>query len=83
MKSRNKELAFAVSSITELGISIIVSFLIWICLALWLKSQFGLGNFIMVIGVLLGAGSAGLSLYNFCKKISSLSAEKEEDYEDT
>ena len=79
MKKDNKTLAFALSSITQLGISIIVSFLLWIMIAMWVKKTFNLGNFVMVIGIFCGAGSAGTSFYNFCRKISNLTKEEDED----
>ena len=81
MKNNRKALAFALSAITELGISVVVSFLLWILIALWAKNTFSLGNYVMVIGILCGAASAGISFYNFCKKASSISA-KEDDNED-
>ena len=77
MKNNRKEIAKAISSITELGLSVIISFLLWIIIAAWIKNKFSLGNYVMVIGVLLGAGSAILSFVKFCKIITS----KEKDYE--
>ena len=77
MKNDKKTIAFALSGITQLGISIVVSFLLWILIATWVKNTFNLGNYVMVFGVILGAGSAGISFYNFCKKASDIS--KKED----
>lgn len=77
MKNNRKEIAKAISSITELGLSVIISFLLWIIIAAWIKNKFSLGNYVMVIGVLLGAGSAILSFVKFCKSITS----EEKDYE--
>lgn len=66
--------------ITQLGIRISVSFLIWILIALWLKKVFVFGNFIMVVGIFLGLGSAILSFYDFYKKANTFT-KKEEDNE--
>ncbi len=77
MKKNKKELAYALSSITQLGISIVISFLIWIFLAIWLKNTFKLGNYVVVTGIILGIGSAGTSFYSFYKKASSITSEKE------
>ena len=80
MKKHRKELALALSNITQLGISAVVSFFIWILIANWVRNTFALGNYVTVIGIFLGAGSAGLSFYNFSKKISNITS-KEEDNE--
>lgn len=70
MKKHRREMFLALSNITQLGLSIVISFLLWIMLALWLKKTFHLGNFIMIIGILLGLGSAILSFIKFCKEVA-------------
>ena len=70
MKNNHKEILNALNSITQLGLSVIISFLLWIFIAMWVKKTFNLGNFIMIIGVLLGTGSAVLSFIKFCGLIS-------------
>ncbi len=37
---------------------------------MWVKDKFNLGNFVMIIGIFLGSGSAVLSFIKFCKLIS-------------
>ena len=68
MKNTRREIADALGNITQLGLSVCVSFLLWILIASWLRSAFSLGNGIMVAGVILGVGSAALSFVKFCKK---------------
>ena len=75
--NNNKEILRAVSAFTELGLNVVVSFLIWIFIASWIRNKFSLGNFIMVIGVFMGAVSAVLSFLRFCKALTL----KEKDYE--
>jgi len=70
MKKEHKEIFQALNAITQLGLSVIISFLIWIFIAMWVKNKFHLGNFIMIIGILLGLGSAVLSFVKFCGLIS-------------
>ena len=70
MKNNHKEILQALNSITQLGLTVIISFLLWIFIAMWIKKTFNLGNFIMIIGVLLGTGSAVLSFIKFCRLIS-------------
>ena len=70
MNNNRKEMLYALNSITQLGLSVIISFLLWIFIAMWVKNKFNLGNFVMIIGILLGAGSAVLSFIKFCGLIS-------------
>lgn len=67
MKNPDKRTLFALNSITELGLNIILSFLLWILLASWIKNTFSLGNYVMIIGIFLGLGSAVLSFVKFYK----------------
>lgn len=77
MKNDRKEIFEALNSITQLGLSVAISFLLWIFIAMWVKDKFHLGNFVMIIGILLGLGSAVLSFIKFCGLISP----KEKDNE--
>ena len=70
MAKNNKEIASALGHITQLGLSVAISFLVWIFIALKIKSYFSLGNAVMLLGILLGSLSAGLSFWKFLKKIS-------------
>ena len=79
MKNDKKTLALALSGITQLGISVVVSFILWILIASWVKNTFNLGNYVMVIGIICGAGSAGISFYDFCKKVSNISKKEDEN----
>lgn len=67
MKNPNKKIVFALGSITELGLNIIISLLLWIFIATWVKNTFSLGNYVILIGILLGLGSAALSFIKFYK----------------
>ena len=69
MKKHRREMFLALSNITQLGLNIVISFLLWIMLASWLKKTFHLSNFIMIIGILLGLGSGVLSFIKFCEKV--------------
>ena len=67
MTKKNKEIIDALSNITQLGLSVAISFLLWIFIALKIKNYFNLGNIVMLLGVLLGTGSAILSFIKFLK----------------
>ncbi|MBR2886007.1 MAG: AtpZ/AtpI family protein [Clostridia bacterium] len=66
-----RELIKALSAFTQLGLSVVVSFLLWILIAMWLKKTFSLGNGIMVVGVILGAGSGFLSFIKGIKELEN------------
>lgn len=70
MKNNRKEIFQALNSISQLGLSVVISFLLWIFIAMWIRDKFNLGNFVMIIGILLGLGSAVLSFIKFCGLIS-------------
>ncbi len=74
-----RDLIKALSAFTQLGISTMVSFLLWILIALWLKKTFTLGNGIMVAGVILGAGSGFLSFVKGLKEFGKSVSPKEKD----
>ena len=67
-KDSRKEIFEALSAVTGLGLSVMVSFLIWIGIAYWLQNKFSLGNYVMVIGVLLGIGSGSMTFIKFCSR---------------
>lgn len=72
-----RDLIKALSALSQLGLSVAVSFLLWILIAMWLKKTFNLGNGIMVVGVILGAGSGFLSFIKYSKSFESSDTPKE------
>ena len=66
MKNSRKEILDALSAVTQLGLRVMISFLIWIGIASWIQRKFSLGNFVMVIGVFMGIGSAVTTFVKFC-----------------
>ena len=77
-KNSRNEIITALSYISQLGLCVIISFAIWIGIATWLRIKFGLGNYVSVAGVLLGAGSGVMSFVNFCKQIKAQTSRKDE-----
>ena len=67
MKNPDRKTLLAFGSVTELGLNIVISLLLWILIASWVKNTFSLGNYVMIIGILLGLGSASLSCFKFYK----------------
>ncbi len=69
MKASKKQIFAALGSVTQLGLSVAISLLIWIGIASWVKQKFSLGNYVMLIGVFMGLGSAVTTFIKFCKEI--------------
>jgi len=70
MKKNYREIVNALSYLTQLGLNVVVSFGIWIWLASWVRKTFGLGNFVSVIGVILGAGSGFMVFIKFSRSFN-------------
>ncbi len=67
-KDTRKEIFEALSAITGLGLSVMISFLLWVGIAMWLQNKYSLGDYVMVIGVLLGIGSGSVTFMKFCTR---------------
>ncbi len=67
-KDSKKEIFEALSAITGLGLSVMISFLLWVGIAYWVQSKFALGDYVMIIGVLLGIGSGSMTFWKFCTR---------------
>lgn len=78
MKNNRREIFEALSWVSQLGLSVAFSFLLWILIAAYIKKVFSLGNFVMLIGIFLGIGSAGLSFFKFCRLAASKENKNEE-----
>ena len=68
----------AFSTVTQLGLSIALPIVAFILLAGYLRSKFGLGNWVTVIGILLGVGSGFCSLFQFWKLVEKTSRRKDD-----
>ena len=58
--------------LTQLGFSIVYPLLLCVLGAVWLRSHFSLGGWVVVIGLLLGLGgafSAGLAFFRHTRQI--------------
>ena len=48
--------------LTQLGLSVIGPVALWVALALWLRRRFGLGIWVVLVGLALGLVGAGFAL---------------------
>ena len=75
---KNKSVFTALGMITQFGISTITPMLLCIFVAVWLQSRFGLGDWVVLVGVLMGVGSGFMSMMKMIRQMSELSR-KEDD----
>ena len=64
--------------LTQLGLSVSLPLAGFILLALWLRSTFSLGNWVLWVGIIVGIVSAIDGLYNSLKTLSRMSEKKDD-----
>ena len=67
--------------LTQLGLSVVVPLGGFILLALWLRQQFGWGDWVIIVGVLLGVVCAVDGLRTSLKAMERMSKDKKEEQE--
>ena len=65
--------------LTQLGLSVVVPLGGFILLALWLRQQFGWGDWVIIVGVLLGGVCAVDGLRTSLKAMERMSKDKKEE----
>ena len=65
--------------VTQLGLSVALPLVGFIFLALWLRSQFGWGNWVLWVGIVMGFISALSGLLQSLKMLARLNGKKSEE----
>lgn len=65
--------------LTQLGLSTAVPLAGFVLLAVWLKNRFGLGNWVLFVGIGLGVISAIDGFYKSLKALENLTKDKQKD----
>ena len=65
--------------LTQLGLSTAVPLAGFILLAVWLKNRFGLGTWVLFVGIVLGVFSAIDGFYKSLKALENLTKERKKD----
>ena len=65
--------------VTQLGLSVALPLGGFVVLALWLRSYFGWGNWVLWVGIVLGLVSALDGLWQTLKALLELTAKKKDD----
>ena len=74
-----KSVISALAMVTQFGIGTITPMLLCIFAALWLKTRFGLGDWVVLIGVFMGVGSGFMSMMKMIRQMSELSKKEDDD----
>lgn len=67
--------------ISQLALSMITPCFITIALCTWLKNHFGLGNWVVVAGILWGIGSGFVSVWRYMKKAMADADKQQQEYD--
>ena len=65
--------------VTQLGLSVALPLVGFIFLALWLRSRFGWGNWVLWVGIVMGFISALSGLLQSLKMLARLNGKKSEE----
>lgn len=77
MQKRFVEITRALTYFTEIALTAIIPIIIWIGVAGYVKNKFGLGEYVTVIGIILGVLTAYVNIYKLFKRISAESSRKD------
>lgn len=64
--------------VTTLGISLITPVVLAVYAALWLQKRFALGGWVVIAGILLGLGGAGVSFWRFTREAQAAARRRKE-----
>ncbi|MGN1098284.1 MAG: AtpZ/AtpI family protein [Clostridia bacterium] len=72
-----KSVLTALAMITQFGISVITPVLLCTLGAVWLRNKFGLGDFVVILGILIGIGAGIMTMIKMIRQMSDMA--KKED----
>lgn len=81
MKGRNN-IWYNFSLISQLAISFLTPIFLMIFVCTWLKNNFGIGDWLIIAGILIGLGSGLSSVWVYLKKSIKDAEEQRQEYED-
>lgn len=67
--------------VSQLAISMVTPILLMIFVCTWLKNTFGLGDWVIIAGLLLGVGSGLDSVWVYLKKFLQEGQKQQQDYD--
>ena len=70
-----------VSLISQVSISMLTPVFMMILFCTWLKDKYGLGNWVIIAGLLLGVGSGFSSIWTYVKRFLREGEKQQQDYD--
>ena len=67
--------------ISQLALSVLTPCFITIALCTWLKNYFGLGNWVIVAGIIWGIASGFVSVYRYMQKAMADAEKQQREYD--
>lgn len=77
-KNKYKQIR-AAAQITQFGLSMISPVILCLIFALWLKNTFNIGNWVVIVAILLGVASSCMTMFNYIKTVKKEMGGKEHD----
>lgn len=82
MSKKPEKSAFSyVAYITQVGLQLVIPILLCLIVSVFLRDKFSLGNWVVVVGILLGIGAAYTNLIKFVKYVTKDLDEDDEENE--
>ena len=72
----------AAAWLTQFGLNMVSPIIIAILVAAWLKTRFGLGDWVILLAIILGVGAAFTSMFSFIKTVRRENGGKSDDKKD-
>lgn len=68
--------------LSQLAISLLTPCFLMIILCLWLKNKFGLGDWVVLVGLFMGLGSGISSVWAYLKRAMRDAEKQQKEYDD-
>lgn len=76
---KNKSVLTYFVFFTQFGLNMIIPPVFYTALAWWIARKFHFGNWLVIVGILLGVGTAGVNLWKFAMYTQNKAKESERD----
>ena len=72
----------AAAWLTQFGLNMVSPIIIAIIIASWLRNKFSLGDWVMLLAIILGVGASAVSMLSFIKTVQRENGGKSDDKKD-
>lgn len=71
----------AAAHLTQFGLNMVSPIILCILIAVWLKNTFNIGDWVVIVAIILGVAAAGLNMATFIKTVNKEMGGKNDDKE--